>query len=58
MEERRFEFDPFDYYYDSEDYFTKLLFLKPISDTLFPPLKKKKKKKKKNNNLKKYVLIR
>ena len=55
MEKRRSEFDPYDYYYNSEDYFTKLLFLKPISDILFPAEKKKKKKKK---NFKKYVLIR
>ena len=45
--------DPFYYYYNSEDYFTKLLYLKPISDILFPIEKKKKKK-----NVKKYVLIR
>ena len=55
MEKRRSELDPYDYYYKSEDYFTKLLFLKPISDILFPAEKKKKKKKK---NFKKYVLIR
>ena len=55
MEKRRSELDPHDYYYNSEDYFTKLLFLAPISDILFPaPAEKKKKKKKK----KKYVLIR
>ena len=53
MEKRRSEFDPYDYYYKSEDYFTKLLFLKPISDILFPAEKKKKKK-----IFKKYVLIR
>ena len=57
IEKTRFEFDPFDYYYQSEDYFTKLLYLKPISDILFPPTKKKYKKKKKPN-FKKYVLIR
>ena len=45
-----------DYYDNSEDYFTKLLFLKPISDILFPAIEKKKKKKK--NKYKKYVLIR
>ena len=57
MEKRCSELDPYDYYYKSEDYFTKLLFLKPISDILFPaPAEKKKKKKKKN--FKKYVLIR
>ena len=55
MEKRRPELDPYDYYHKSEDYFTKLLFLKPISDILFPAEKKKKKKKK---NFKKYVLIR
>ena len=54
--ERKFpEFDPLDYYYNSEDYFTKILFLKPISDILFPATEKKKKKK---NNYKKHVLIR
>ena len=47
------EMDPFYYYYNSEDYFTKLLYLKSISDILFPIEKKKKKK-----NVKKYVLIR
>ena len=57
MEKRCPELDPHDYYLKSEDYFTKLLFLKPISDILFPaPAEKKKKKKKKN--FKKYVLIR
>ena len=55
MEKRKSEFDPYDYYYKSEDYFTKVLFLKPISDILFPTEKTKKKKKK---NFKKYVLIR
>ena len=55
MEKRCPELDPYDYYLKSEDYFTKLLFLKPISDILFPAEKKKKKKKK---NFKKYVLIR
>ena len=55
VERRTREFDPSDYYYKSEDYFTKLLFLKPISDILFPAVEKKKKK---NKNKKKYVLIR
>ena len=55
IEKRCPELDPRDYYHNSEDYFTKILFLKPISDILFPPEKKKKKKKK---NFKKYVLIR
>ena len=58
MEQRRHEVDPFDYYYKSEDYFAKLIYLKPISDILFPSNKKNKKKKKKNKNFKKYVLIR
>ena len=58
MEERRTEFDPFDYYYQSEDYFTKLLYLKPISDVLFPAIKRKKNKNNKKKNFKKYVLIR
>ena len=55
MEQRRGDVDPFDYYYKSEDYFEKLIYLKPISNILFPPLKKKKKKR--NKNFKK-VLIR
>ena len=54
MTDGRYEVDPFDYYYKSEDYFAKLLFLKPFADALFP--KREKKKKKKKN--KKYVLIR
>ena len=56
LEQKIKEFDPMDYYDNSEDYFTKLLFLKPISDILFPAIEKKKKKKKKK--YKKYVLIR
>ena len=55
IEKKTPEMDPIDYYYKSDDYFTKLLFLKPISDILFPVEKKKKKK---NKNIKKYVLIR
>lgn len=54
VERRSPEIDWYHYYYKSEDYFTKLLFLKPISDVLFPVVEKKKKKKKN----KKYVLIR
>ena len=54
LEKKKQEFNPMDYYDNSEDYFTKLLFLKPISDILFPAVEKKKKKK----NRKKYVLIR
>ena len=56
LEQKIEEFDPMDYYDNSEDYFTKLLFLKPISDILFPAIEKKKKKKKKK--YKKYMLIR
>ena len=56
IEKQTKEIDPHDYYFNSEDYFTKLLFLKPISDILFPVEKKKKKKKKKQ--IKKYELIR
>ena len=56
IEKQTKEMDPFDYYFNSEDYYTKLLFLKPISNILFPAEKKKKKKKK--NKLKKYILIR
>ena len=55
MERKKEEFDPYNYYYNSEDYFSKVLFLKPISDALFPVERKKKKKK---SNYKKYVLIR
>ena len=55
IEKQTKEIDPFDYYFNSEDYFTKLLILKPISDVLFPIEKKKKKKKK---QIKKYILIR
>ena len=58
IEKQTKEIDPHDYYFNSEDYFTKLLFLKPISDILFPVEKKKKKKKKKKKQIKKYVLIR
>ena len=54
LEQKIKEFDPMDYYDNSEDYFTKLLFLKPISDILFPAMEKKKKKRK----YKKYLLIR
>ena len=54
IEKQTSEIDPHDYYFHSEDYFTKLLFLKPISVILFPIEKKKKKKK----EIKKYVLIR
>ena len=54
IEKKAPKLDPMDYYYNSEDYFTKVLFLKPISDILFP-MKEKKKKKKIN---KKIVLIR
>ena len=57
IEKQTSEIDPHDYYFNSEDYFTKLLFLKPISDILFP-IEKKKKKKKKKKEIKKYVLIR
>ena len=52
LEKKKQEFNPMDYYDNSEDYFTKLLFLKPILDILFPAVEKKKK------NRKKYVLIR
>ena len=48
LEQKIKEFDPMDYYDNSEDYFTKLLFLKPISDILFPAIEKKKKRKRKN----------
>ena len=54
MKRRKTEVDPLDYYDNTEDYFTKLMFLKPISDILFPAPEKKKKK----LIYKKYVLIR
>ena len=52
IEKKTPELNPVDYYYQSEDYFMKVLFLKPISDILFPAKEKKKK------NIKKYLLIR
>ena len=55
IEKQSPEIDPRTYYFNSEDYFTKILFLKPIADILFPVKKKKKKKKK---QIKKYCLIR
>ena len=55
IEKQTSEIDPHDYYFNAEDYFTKLFFLKLISDILFPIEKIKKKKKK---EIKKYVLIR
>ena len=57
MERKKEEFDPYKYYYNSEDYFTKLLFLKPISNVLFPTQEKEKEKEQKKKK-KKYVLIR
>ena len=55
IEKKAPEFDPMDYYYNSEDYYTKVLFLKPISDILFIPKEEEKKKKKKKKII---VLIR
>ena len=57
IEKQSPEIDPRDHYFNSEDYFTKMLFLKPIADILFP-VEKKKKKKKKKKQIKKYCLIR
>ena len=57
MTDGRYEVDPFAYYYKSEDYFDKLLSLKPFADALFPKRKKKKNKNKKKIDYK-YVLIR
>ena len=57
IEKQSPEIDPRTYYFNSEDYFTKILFLKPIADILFP-VEKKKKKKKKKKQIKKYCLIR
>ena len=36
IEKQSPEIDPRTYYFNSEDYFTKILFLKPIADILFP----------------------
>ena len=59
MERKKEEFDPYKYYYNSEDYFTKLLFLKPIADALFSAQEKEKEKEReKEQKKKKYVLIR
>ena len=59
MERKKEEFDPYKYYYNSEDYFTKLLFLKPIADALFSAQEKEKEKEReKKQKKKKYVLIR
>ena len=55
IEKQSPEIDPRTYYFNSEDYFRKILFLKPIADILFPVEKKKKKKKK---QIEKYCLIR
>lgn len=41
IEKRNIELDPFNYYFKSEDYFTKLMAVKPIADILFPVVKKK-----------------
>ena len=57
IEKQSPEIDPRTYYFNSEDYFTKILFLKLIADILFP-VEKKKKKKKKKKQIKKYCLIR
>ena len=51
IEKQTSEIDPHDYYFNSEDYFTKLLFLKPISDILFPIEKKKRRRRKKLRNM-------
>ena len=59
MERKKEEFDPYKYYYNSEDYFTKLLFLKLIADALFSAQEKEKEKEReKEQKKKKYVLIR
>ena len=59
IEKKSPELDPMDYYYNSEDYFTKVLFLKPISDILFPAEYYEKKRKEENfKNYKNYRLIR
>ena len=51
IEKQTSEIDHHDYYFNSEDYFTKLLFLKPISDILFPIEKKKRRRRKKLRNM-------
>ena len=45
MEKKKLEVDPFDYWYQSEDYFQKLCALKSLADILFPVKKKKNRKK-------------
>ena len=54
MEKKKLEVDPFDYWYQSEDYFQKLCALKSLADILFPVKKKKNRKK----YFKKYKPIR
>ena len=54
MEKKKLEVDPFDYWYQSEDYFQKLCALKSLADILFPAKKKKNRKK----YFKKYKPIR
>ena len=54
MEKKKIQVDPFDYWYQSEDYFQKLCALKSLADILFPVKKKKNRKK----YFKKYKPIR
>ena len=54
MEKKKIQVDPFDYWYQSEDYFQKLCSLKSLADILFPVKKKKNRKK----YFKKYKPIR
>ena len=55
IEKKNDQVDPFDYWFQSEDYFQKLCALKPLADMLFPVKKKKNIKRK---YVKKYKPIR
>ena len=60
LEKQSQEINPSGYYFNSEDYFTKLLFLKPIADVLYLTEKVKmiKKRRRRRRIKKKYCLIR
>ena len=52
LDKKNEQVDPFDYWFQSEDYFQKLCALKPIADVLFPVKKKKKRRRKYVKNYK------
>ena len=60
LEKQSQEINQSGYYFNSEDYFTKLLFLKPIADVLYLTEKVKmiKKRRRRRRIKKKYCLIR